>query len=314
MICVNPDCPDRVRTGKMGEYPAGTESCPTCGARLNRADIPDTPGSSDTLQHPPPALPLRFIPAGTVRLATFPSYEQASFTAERLLAAGLHPLLLVSPFRSPVEWTVQFYSPTRLVVPEGEADEARALLEPQRGGGPEPAPTPRDRLTLFQGDITRLPVDAIVNAANETLLGGGGVDGAIHDAAGPELLEACRGLGGCRTGEAKLTHGYDLPARWVIHTMGPVWRGGSEREEETLRECYRACFRIAREKGFDSLAFPSISTGAYRYPLVEAARIAVEEILHGLGENPRIEVTVACFGPDVLEAYERALDSSARPV
>jgi O-acetyl-ADP-ribose deacetylase (regulator of RNase III) len=153
-------------------------------------------------------------------------------------------------------------------------------------------------------------VDAIVNAANESLLGGGGVDGAIHAAAGPRLREECQSLGGCRTGEAKLTRGYELPAQWVIHTVGPVWRGGHQGEEDALRGCYRACFGIAREKGLASLAFPSISTGAYRYPLAEAARIAVDEILRGLRENPRIEVTVVCFGPDVVHAYEGALASS----
>lgn len=162
---------------------------------------------------------------------------------------------------------------------------------------------------LVTCDITTLSVDAIVNAANSTLLGGGGVDGAIHAAAGPRLLAECATLGGCAPGEAKRTRGYDLPARWVIHTVGPVWKGGDAREEETLRRCYRSCFRIAREEGFETIAFPSISTGAFGYPVALAARAAVAEIRAGLRENPGLCVTVACFGPDVRKAYEGALAS-----
>ncbi|HET6164224.1 MAG TPA: O-acetyl-ADP-ribose deacetylase [Planctomycetota bacterium] len=151
------------------------------------------------------------------------------------------------------------------------------------------------RALIVRGDITTLAVDAIVNAANESLLGGGGVDGAIHDAAGPELLEACRRLGGCEPGEAKLTPGFVLPARWVIHTVGPRWQGGAAGEEEVLRRCYRSAIAIARERGLRSLAFPSISTGAFGYPLDLAAPVALEEIGRGLAGGPGLAITVVCF-------------------
>src|SRR4030081_3372421 len=140
------------------------------------------------------------------------------------------------------------------------------------------------RLILVRGDITKLAVDAIVNAANTTLLGGGGVDGAIHRAAGPELLAECKTLGGCRPGEAKITRGYALPARFVIHTVGPIWSGGHRGEPETLANCYRNSLRLTMENGVRTIAFPAISCGAYRYPIPDAARIAVEtttEFLHG---------------------------------
>jgi O-acetyl-ADP-ribose deacetylase len=162
-------------------------------------------------------------------------------------------------------------------------------------------------LHLVSGDITRLAVDGIVNAANQSLLGGGGVDGAIHRAAGPELLEACRALGGCLPGEAKLTPGYRLPARFVIHTVGPIWRGGARGEAQTLRNCYRSCLEVAQSHGLRTLAFPSISTGAYRYPLEQAAHIAVEELHAGLAARPELEVTVVCFLADVRLAYEAVL-------
>ncbi|MBN1611520.1 MAG: O-acetyl-ADP-ribose deacetylase [Polyangiaceae bacterium] len=162
-------------------------------------------------------------------------------------------------------------------------------------------------LELLSGDITQLAVDGIVNAANQSLLGGGGVDGAIHRAAGPELLEACRALGGCLPGEAKLTPGYRLPARFVIHTVGPVWRGGAQGEAQTLRCCYRSCLEVAQAHGLRTLAFPSISTGAYRYPLEQAARIAVEELRVGLAARPELEVTVVCFLSEVRLAYESVL-------
>jgi O-acetyl-ADP-ribose deacetylase (regulator of RNase III) len=168
------------------------------------------------------------------------------------------------------------------------------------------------RLELAQGDITRQEVDAIVNAANETLLGGGGVDGAIHRAAGPELLEECRKLGGCPTGQAKITRGYRLPARYVIHAVGPVWRGGGQNEDELLAGCYRNALRLAVEHGCRSVAFPAISTGAYRFPMERAARIALREICNFLAQEPRLEkVRVVLFSPDALEVYRRVLSELA---
>ncbi|WP_049773167.1 O-acetyl-ADP-ribose deacetylase [Truepera radiovictrix] len=155
-------------------------------------------------------------------------------------------------------------------------------------------------------------VDAIVNAANSSLLGGGGVDGAIHRAAGPELLAACRTLGGCPTGEAKLTPGYNLSARFVIHTVGPVWRGGAHREDELLARCYRSCFALAREHALRSLAFPSISTGAYGFPIERAAPIALREIRQALAANAPLRVTVVLFGQRDLETYQACLEAAGR--
>lgn len=144
------------------------------------------------------------------------------------------------------------------------------------------------RLSVCTGDITRLEVDAVVNAANSSLLGGGGVDGAIHRAAGPQLLELTRTLGGCPTGEARITPGFRLPARWVIHAVGPVWHGGDRGEAELLRSAYRNCFRLAREQGIRSIAFPAISTGVYGYPKRAAAEIAVQAALEVAGDFDRI--------------------------
>lgn len=165
-----------------------------------------------------------------------------------------------------------------------------------------------ERIAILKADITTLAVDAIVNAANTSLLGGGGVDGAIHDAAGQELLEECRLLGGCKTGQAKLTGGYRLPARYIIHTVGPVWNGGVHGERELLANCYRSCFALAREQGLRSLAFPAISCGAYRFPLNLAVEIAMRETVAELNANQQVEkVIFACFEDEVYGAYRRAL-------
>ena len=165
-----------------------------------------------------------------------------------------------------------------------------------------------DRIAVVVGDITKQDVDAIVNAANSSLLGGGGVDGAIHRAAGPELLEECRKLGGCPTGEARITHGYRLPARWVIHTVGPIWQGGNHREDALLAACYRNSLALAAEQGIQSIAFPAISTGAYGFPIARAARIAVAEVKTFLdGDNALRTVVFVCFGQDMYRYYELAM-------
>ena len=171
---------------------------------------------------------------------------------------------------------------------------------------PEPSP----RLRVCEGDITRLTVDAVVNAANRSLLGGGGVDGAIHRAAGPALLEECRRLGGCEVGQAKATGGHGLAARWIIHTVGPVWRGGAADEAQRLADCYRNSLALAAELGAATVAFPAISTGAYGYPLEDAAAIAVATCL-GADAVSRGELSVwfCCFAVDAAAVYRRLLQT-----
>lgn len=164
-------------------------------------------------------------------------------------------------------------------------------------------------IEIVLADITTLKVDAIVNAANETLLGGGGVDGAIHRAAGPELLEECRKLNGCKTGEAKLTKGYNLPAKYVIHTVGPIYFSQQPNKPQLLASCYRNSLTIALKKGIRSIAFPSISTGVYCYPLAEAAEIAIQEVKAFMFTHEEIKkVIFACFDEETLETYKRLLD------
>ncbi|MBW2309792.1 MAG: O-acetyl-ADP-ribose deacetylase [Deltaproteobacteria bacterium] len=167
----------------------------------------------------------------------------------------------------------------------------------------------KDWIGIVEGDITTMDVDAIVNAANTTLLGGGGVDGAIHRAAGPELLEETRRIGGCPTGEARVTKGYRLPAKWVIHTVGPIWTGGDKHEDVLLANCYRNSLGAAVEVGAATLAFPSISTGAYRFPLERAVRIALKETKSFLEADQTVQkVIFVCFGGEVYRAYQEALD------
>ncbi len=162
------------------------------------------------------------------------------------------------------------------------------------------------RLSIIQGDITLQTVDAIVNAANTTLLGGGGVDGAIHRAAGPELLKECRTFDGCATGDAKITEGYRLPAKHVIHTVGPIWHGGNHNEDILLARCYRNSFKLACDYRIKSLAFPSISTGVYGFPVERASRIALQEIARELKTNFALKVIVVCFDRHTFDVYEAA--------
>ena len=161
-----------------------------------------------------------------------------------------------------------------------------------------------NRIEVVEGNIVRQNVDAIVNAANESLLGGGGVDGAIHAAAGPELLEECKKLNGCLTGHAKITKAYRLPAKWVIHTVGPVWRGGLRGEDNLLTSCYRSTLNLANQYQIKTIAFPSISTGLYRFPMNRAAKIALTETLHALGSGSTLsKVIFVCYGRDAFHTY-----------
>ena len=166
-----------------------------------------------------------------------------------------------------------------------------------------------ERIKIQQGDITKLNVDAIVNAANTSLLGGGGVDGAIHRTAGPELLEYNKKLGGCKTGEAKITPGFNLPAKYIIHTVGPVWNGGKNNEDELLANCYRNSLKLAAENELKTIAFPAISTGVYRFPLERAAKIAIEEVEKFLNQNKTMEkVIFVCFDTENFDIYSRLLN------
>ncbi|HDM10816.1 MAG: O-acetyl-ADP-ribose deacetylase [Deltaproteobacteria bacterium] len=167
----------------------------------------------------------------------------------------------------------------------------------------------KERIEIIEGDITKQQVDAIVNAANQSLLGGGGVDGAIHRAAGPELLEECRKIGGCPTGEARVTKGYKLPAKWVIHTVGPIWRGGNNNEDQLLASCYQNSLKAAVEIGAKTVAFPSISTGAYGFPLERATKIALTETKKFLEKDQSIEkVVFVCFGTQAFDTYNKIFD------
>ena len=172
----------------------------------------------------------------------------------------------------------------------------------------------KEKIRIIQGDITKLKVDAIVNAANNSLLGGGGVDGAIHRAAGPELLNETRKIGGCPTGEARVSKGYKLPAPWVIHTVGPIWRGGSQNEERLLSQCYRNSLRAAVENGAKTVAFPAISTGVYGFPLKRATEIALKEVLAFLeNEDSPDQITFVCFGDEALKTYEEVFSGLISP-
>lgn len=172
----------------------------------------------------------------------------------------------------------------------------------------------KDRIQVIQGDITRQICDAIVNAANTSLLGGGGVDGAIHRAAGPDLLAECRTLYGCETGKAKITKGYRLPARYVIHTPGPIWHGGDRNELALLASCYRSCLELAEANGCRTVCFPSISTGVYHFPLNQAAGIAIETIAAFLASHAApAQVTMVCFDSRTKAAYDQALAALTRP-
>ncbi len=168
-----------------------------------------------------------------------------------------------------------------------------------------------DKIELSRADITQIDVDAIVNAANNSLLGGGGVDGTIHRTAGPELLAECRELGGCATGDAKITKGYNLLAKYVIHTVGPIWNSGNEGEAELLASCYNRCFELAAQHNIETMAFPAVSTGVYGFPSDAAARIAVTQAANHIAENSKIKkVIFTCFNPATFDAYTEAVKTT----
>jgi O-acetyl-ADP-ribose deacetylase (regulator of RNase III) len=168
-------------------------------------------------------------------------------------------------------------------------------------------------IRIIKGDITEQEVDAIVNAANNSLLGGGGVDGAIHKAAGPKLLDECRTLNGCATGEAKITQGYNLPAKWVIHTVGPVWHGGNNEEDRMLAKCYSNCLKLAAEEGIKTIAFPAISTGVYHFPIPRAAEIAINEVIDFLQETPVFDrILFVCFNDETFSNFNRLLNEDKK--
>lgn len=172
-----------------------------------------------------------------------------------------------------------------------------------------------EKISIVEGDITLQDVDAVVNAANESLLGGGGVDGAIHRAAGPELLEGCRTLNGCKTGQAKITKGYNLPAKWVIHTVGPIWRGGHQNEDELLANAYCNSLNVAVENQIKTIAFPAISTGVYNFPLERATQIAFDVVFDFLKENTSIEhIMFVCFDSRTFEIYATLLEQKLRVI
>ncbi|MBP2029769.1 O-acetyl-ADP-ribose deacetylase (regulator of RNase III) [Methanohalophilus levihalophilus] len=171
------------------------------------------------------------------------------------------------------------------------------------------------KIEVIKGDIVEQHVDAIVNAANNSLLGGGGVDGAIHKAAGPQLLEECRALGGCETGEAKVTRGYNLPAKWVIHTVGPIWKDGKHGEDELLKQCYTNSLNLAVKNEIKTIAFPSISTGVYHFPVTRAAKIAIKAIHNFLLHSNEIEnVMIVCYNNEAFESYMKSLEQALNSI